>query len=634
MQRRLEEVLARLKYPMTEQSLGSAFSSLLTAVQSDQALLEQVFAASQAAHRTNIAHLCSALHEQAPKLLHQLAEDRQTPVQFASLLFLRTKLRCRLIDEASRFVTYSVETAQRLKLEALATEQIREALPGWISEDSLCGLITTDAAKQIYGQFTEHFEQVTQRELLQRGDLVRPAIEAYFQGLVDIDRMPSNFQHKFMRKLARLRLQEQIQKLDALFRKEVRVCKANCSMDWDLTAESTKGQLLGSLANFAFSQQPDSAFLQTCLARVVSRNYPDLTESVPPKLFLKGLCRFYMGMINLAEPQKVCTDTELYHLLRRIFQALYSYPSESSLYESSFLNALNRNAAKYLKECNAYNENMRYTLASDELRSKAWQSADLAWAFEQSKLRYLSSEPSLSLMLHVPSPGEADLNLWAGTEHWDLARAVLEWKIPAEAKKKPYGMTTQALVAVPLAILTSWFMVAPVAIRSLLEFSQSSLENYQLSLSRARDVGALLGLQVVHRKLNSRFVSLLGHGVGAQVVVCCLAEVAEFNRQVTMEQRIYVLDVILLLGAADAEEVDWTLVLEAVKGRFINLFSSREKDVAKAFGRLMRRPIGCSGIGRAGVQDVDVADVLETQTHRQDSRKNLKQLLKLMNFCP
>ena len=632
MERRLEEVLAKLKYPTTEQSLESAFSSLLTTVQSEQALA-QVFAAFQVAHHTNFTYLCSALHEQAPHLFLSIADDVDSPVQFDTLLSLRSKLLNRLIREASRFLTYSAAIAQRLKLEALATEQVREALPHFLTpEDTLSGLITSDAAMQVYQQSVGLFEQTTQTKLMQLGNSVRPAIEAYFQGLVDVSRMPSFFQPKFMRKLARLRIQDQKWELAASFQEELRACVAGRAMDWDLSAESAKGQLLGSLAALALSLQPDSALVQTCLARVTSRTYPASTASAPLKLRLEVLCRLYMGLINLAEPLKVCTDPELYHWLRRILKAFYEYPRESSLYESSFLNALNRSAAKHLKECSVFNENLRYSLSKEELRSRAWQSADLDWACEQLKFRYLSSEPSLSWMLHVPSAGEPNLDLWEGTEQWDLARVVLQWKVPV--KQKPFTFTTQALVSVPLAIITSWVMVLPVAIRSLLEFAQSNRENHELSLKRARDMGALLGLLLVHRKLNSRFISLLGHGVGAQAVVCCLAEVAEFNRQAAVEQRMYVLDVVLLLGAADAEEVDWTLVLEAVKGRFINLFSSRDERVAKAFGPLMIRPIGCSGIGRAGVQDVDVGDVLEAQKNSQDPRKKLKQLLKLIDFCP
>lgn len=632
MDRRIEKVLEKLKYPTTEQNLDKTFSALLNTLQSPQAL-EQVFAVSQIAHQTNFTYVSSMLHEEAPRLLLEYATEIKTPVQFSMLISFRSKLLCKLIDEASRFLILTQETVERLKLRALATEQIREAFHELLSpEDTLSGLITPEVVMQVYQQCTELFEEKTQTELLQLGTLVKPAIEKQFQGLINVGRMPSYFLLKFMRKLARIRIKAQIQELVFVFREEVRVCEANHAMDWDLSAESMKGQLLGSFAKLALSLHTDSAFARTCLARVTSRQYPDLTGTPSSRLRMEAICRLHMGFINFTDPHKICTEPQLYHWLRRIFQALYAYPSESSVYESCFINVLNRSAATYLKEINAFNENLRYTLTDEEFRSRAWQSADLSWATEQLKFRYLSNEPSLSLMLHAPNPGEVDLDMWAGTEHWDMARAVVQWKVSDAPPRQ--SLSTQALIDVPLALLSSWLMAVPIVVAGLMEFSKSNSENRELHLRRARDLGALLGLLLVHRKLQSRFISLLGHGVGAQVIVCCLAEVAEFNRQVAPEQRFYVLDVILLLGAADAEEVDWTLIMEAVKGRFVNLFSSRDKVVAAAFGPLMIRPIGCSGIGRQEVQDVDVADVLDTQTKGGDPRKQLKQLLKLMNFCP
>lgn len=635
MESHIEKILAKLEYPVPAADIESAFSALISPGRSKEEL-DQIFRASQEAHRTNFTFMCSHLHERAPALLLEEAKVMKTPVSLETVLSLRDGLMERLKLEAAPYFPLSPENLSQLKIAELATEQVRCSLLDISPGDNLTGLITAKKVQEVYQDCAEAFLDKTQVELLALGDYVSRIIENHYDGLMPMDRVPSAFLLKFLRKLARVHLESQLQEAQVLFHQEVQSCQPGHAMDWDLQTDSVKGQLLSMLATLAYSLEPDSTLAGISLGRVISQQFPSSQITLTAHIRYEAFIRLYMGLINLANPQEMSTEPEMYLWMRRVLKSLFGYPKESPYYENKLLNVLNQCAASYLKEKHALSENLRYALPGELLRSFSWQSADLNWAFESMKFRFLSREPSLSLMLHVQSPGDTEIDPWTDTEEWQLARAVLQWKLTEPTRAEPLSNSTTSIMTVPLALLAHWLMVLPIAARGIVEFVQSKREDRELSLRRAQDIGVFLGLLLAHRKLNNRFISLLGHGVGAQVVVACLAELAEFNRQVPEERRMYVLDVVLMLAAIDVEEVDWNLVQEAVKGRFINLYSSRDDELAKAFGPIMARPAGCSGIGRDFVQDADMADVLESQAQgkKEDARSKLRQLLKLLDYCP
>ena len=104
--------------------------------------------------------------------------------------------------------------------------------------------------------------------------------------------------------------------------------------------------------------------------------------------------------------------------------------------------------------------------------------------------------------------------------------------------------------------------------------------------------------------LRNTSISLIGFSLGTQVIMSCLQELVGKGGQVH--------DVVLLGGAAPANIQKWEVCKQAVTGRLVNAFSSRDKALSLLY-RLatLKTAIGTSALEVPGVENFDVTDIAD-----------------------
>ena len=131
---------------------------------------------------------------------------------------------------------------------------------------------------------------------------------------------------------------------------------------------------------------------------------------------------------------------------------------------------------------------------------------------------------------------------------------------------------------------------------------------FHTAVVKASMTGAILADLLVRTKHRAGFV-LLGHSLGARVIVSALEALASKDRQI-------VHDVILLGGAVGrGDDADWDRVATAVRGRIYNVWSAHDTVAKRLFPVAM--PLAGAAIGAGPIAhpseriaDVDVSAIV------------------------
>ncbi|KAJ3271330.1 Transmembrane and coiled-coil domain-containing protein 4 [Terramyces sp. JEL0728] len=203
----------------------------------------------------------------------------------------------------------------------------------------------------------------------------------------------------------------------------------------------------------------------------------------------------------------------------------------------------------------------------------------------------------------------------------DLSHAVTEY-----VKQILIDNGIQGVAALTAASTLAFALGWPIAMFQV----AAMLDNpWNMALDKAEQAGIHLARSVLAAHVGGkRPVTLIGHGMGARVIVYCLLELYKMT---DIDCDIYsMIDSVYLFGAAASLGADqWTNIREIVAGRFVNCYSTNDWFL-KLLYRLSTNPAaGFAPIDVPTVENVDASELI--QTHGEYTQK-LDEILNLVQF--
>ncbi|KAI8898262.1 hypothetical protein BC833DRAFT_526118 [Globomyces pollinis-pini] len=183
----------------------------------------------------------------------------------------------------------------------------------------------------------------------------------------------------------------------------------------------------------------------------------------------------------------------------------------------------------------------------------------------------------------------------------------------------------QAGVALTSAAALAFALTIPIGLLTTV----SMIDNpWNLTLTKSEMAGRILARSVVATyQGGKRPITLVGHGMGARVIVYCLVELYSMRNDMDVYGLI---DSVFLLGAAASLSIEtWNEIRQIVAGRFVNCFSKNDWFLHLLF-RLHSNP--AAGEDEIDIDSIENFDVSERVATHVDYVKDLDSILKLVNY--
>ncbi|KAJ3316777.1 Transmembrane and coiled-coil domain-containing protein 4, partial [Boothiomyces sp. JEL0866] len=203
----------------------------------------------------------------------------------------------------------------------------------------------------------------------------------------------------------------------------------------------------------------------------------------------------------------------------------------------------------------------------------------------------------------------------------DLTTAVSEF-----IKTTVITYSATGIAAVTAASTLAFALGWPVALLQ----TAAMLDNpWNMALDKAEQAGRHLARSVLANHVGGkRPVTLIGHGMGARVIVYCLLELYNMT---DVECDIYsMIDSVYLFGAVASQSAEeWSNIRNIVAGRFVNCYSANDWFLQLLY-RLHPNPAaGFAPIAVTNIENIDASEMI--QSHG-DYASKLEELLAHIKF--
>jgi hypothetical protein len=134
---------------------------------------------------------------------------------------------------------------------------------------------------------------------------------------------------------------------------------------------------------------------------------------------------------------------------------------------------------------------------------------------------------------------------------------------------------------------------------------------WNLALSKAEQAGLILARNILISFVGGRRpVTLVGHGMGARVIVYCLLELCKLRETVDIYSLI---DSVFLLGASvSLSQAEWQMVSQIPSWRFVNCFSDNDWLLKTLFRLQLNPAAGTAPIKTFPIEDIDVSSLISS----------------------